>query len=55
MAALLLLTNSNQASAEVMPALALLSYRVRVLPGNRRRCWMHRRWMPCWWTVAATW
>ena len=34
MAALLLLTNSNQASAEVMPALALLSYRVRVLPAE---------------------
>lgn len=34
MVQLLLLTNSNQASAEVLPALALLSHRVRVLPAE---------------------
>ncbi|MDQ1249209.1 MAG: Response regulator transcription factor [Actinomycetota bacterium] len=34
MVQLLLLTNSSQASAEVIPALALLSHRVRVLPAE---------------------
>jgi DNA-binding response OmpR family regulator len=34
MVQLLLLTNSSQASAEVLPALALLSHRVRVLPAE---------------------